>query len=40
MPRNFSMEDKDKKEVEKQLPAWAVKLAKLLKKNEPTKINE
>jgi hypothetical protein len=32
--RNFIMEDTDKKEIEKQLPTWAVKLTELLEAGE------
>lgn len=31
------MEDKDKKEIEKQLPAWAVKLSKLINEAKKNK---
>lgn len=31
---NSNMNDSEKKEIEKQLPAWAVKLAQLLNDNE------
>jgi hypothetical protein len=33
------MEDKDKKEVEKQLPVWAVKLTKLMENKQKTSKN-